>query len=177
MNNIAVQFQKLLGVGRISSYKKRTTLLHEGDICHRVFIIEKGCVRSWFNNDGDDVTFQFFFEGDIVTSFESLKNDLPALYNIETITDARLRSIEKHELFELINNDLEINNSVNNFITQRLYHYQMLFLSRIKNNPKQRYEELLNTRPDIFERVPHHHIATYLGITPVSLSRIRSKNK
>ncbi|WP_139853539.1 Crp/Fnr family transcriptional regulator [Acinetobacter pullicarnis] len=177
MNPILLEYPKLLQTGRIAFFKKKTTLLNEGEICHRVFMIEKGCVRSWFNHDGNDVTFQFFFEGDIVTSFESLKNDLPALYNIETLTEVRLRVISKKELFDLIHRDLEIKNSVDHYITERLYHYQKLFISRIKNNPQQRYVELLNENPDIFEKVPHHYIATYLGITPVSLSRIRTKNK
>ena len=49
--------------------------------------------------------------------------------------------------------------------------------TRIKNNPQQRYEELRNLQPDIFDKVPHPYIATYLGITPVSLSRIKAKNQ
>lgn len=175
MKNIVLKHEKLLQIGYISHFKKKITLLNEGDICHKAFIIEKGCVRSWFNSDGDDVTFQFFFEGDIVTSFESLRNDLPALYNIETITEVRLRVISKKELFNLINHDVEIKNILDDYIIERLYHYQMLFISRIKNNPEQRYKELLAEKPDIFEKVPHHYIATYLGITPVSLSRIRTR--
>jgi CRP-like cAMP-binding protein len=158
MNPILLEYPKLLQTGRIAFFKKKTTLLNEGEICHRVFMIEKGCVRSWFNHDGNDVTFQFFFEGDIVTSFESLKNDLPALYNIETLTEVRLRVISKKELFDLIHHDLEIKNRLERYITERLYHYQKLFISRIKNNPQQRYEELLNENPDIFEKVPHHYI-------------------
>ena len=177
MSDIINKFPRLLQVGHITHLKKRATLLNEGDICQKVFIIETGCVRSWFNNNGEDVTFQFFVAGEIVTSFESLKNNLPALYNIETITAARLRVITKAELFELLNNDHEIKRAVDDYLIERLYHYQKLFISRIKNNPQQRYEELLHTQPEIFEIIPHHYIAAYLGITPVSLSRIRAKNK
>lgn len=177
MHNIILKYPKILQVGHIVHFKKRATLLNEGNICHKIFVIEKGCVRSWFNAEGKDVTFQFFFEGDIVTSFESLKHELPSLYNIETITDVRLRVMTKSEFFNLLNSNFEIKLAVDDYITERLYHYQMLFISRIKNNPQQRYEELLATQPDIFEKVPHHYIATYLGITPVSLSRIRAKNR
>ncbi len=175
--SIISKFPKLIRVGRIAHFKKKEPLLNEGDICQNVFIVEKGCVRSWFNGDGDDVTFQFFFEGDIVTSFESLKQELPALYNIETITESRLRVITKSELYQLLESDTDIKQAVDDYITERLYHYQALFISRIKNNPQQRYEELLAIQPHIFEQVPHHYIATYLGITPVSLSRIRAKNR
>lgn len=54
--------------------------------------------------------------------------------------------------------------------------YQQLFLSRIRLTPRQRYEELLRTRPDLLRRIPQHYIASYLGITPVSLSRIRARH-
>lgn len=57
----------------------------------------------------------------------------------------------------------------------RFSFYQHLFLSRIKNTPQQRYEELLKEYPNIIQRVPQHYIASYLGITPVSLSRIRNR--
>lgn len=63
MNPILLEYPKLLQTGRIAFFKKKTTLLNEGEICHRVFMIEKGCVRSWFNHDGNDVTFQFFLKG------------------------------------------------------------------------------------------------------------------
>ena len=137
MRNIILRYPRLLQVGHITHFKKRATLLNEGDICHKVYIIEKGCVRSWFNAEGHDVTFQFFFEGDIVTSFESLKQERPALYNIETITDVRLKVITKCELLDLLHRDTEIKQAVDDYITERLYHYQKLFISRIKNNPQQ----------------------------------------
>lgn len=176
MNSITDKFPELIRVGHLVYTKKKVTLLNEGEVCNKVFIIEKGSVRSWFNSDGKDVTFQFFFEGDIVTSFESMSREVPSLYNIESITDSRLRLITKNELFQLINRDADIKKSVDDYIMERLYYYQALFISRIKNNPKQRYHELLALQPDIFEKVPHYYIATYLGITPVSLSRIRNKN-
>ncbi|SDH94356.1 cAMP-binding domain of CRP or a regulatory subunit of cAMP-dependent protein kinases [Vibrio xiamenensis] len=175
MSNIIQQFPMLLQLGHIQHVKKHTTLLGEGETCHKVFIVETGCVRSWFNNHGDDVTFQFFFAGDIATSFESLTNELPALYNIETLSDVRLRVITKLELTRLLASNALFKQAVDNYISKRLYHYQALFISRIKNTPKQRYQELLETQPEIFDLVPHHYIATYLGITPVSLSRIRNK--
>lgn len=110
-----------------------------------------------------------------MTSFESLKNGYPALYNIESITAVRLRVIKQHELLQLLDEDANIKQAIDDYIAERMYHYQKLFISRIKNKPQQRYEELVSTQPEIFEKVPHHYIATYLGITPVSLSRIRSK--
>jgi CRP-like cAMP-binding protein len=177
MESLVSALQKLIKLGRTAHYEKKQILLNEGDICHKIFIIEEGCIRSWFNDNGNDVTFQFFFEGDIVCSFESLKNNLPSLYNIETITSVRLRVITKSELSKSLIQNNELKEIINDYLIQRLYHYQQLFISRIKNKPQKCFEELLTLHPDIFEKIPHHYIATFLGITPVSLSRIRSKNK
>lgn len=60
-------------------------------------------------------------------------------------------------------------------ILQRMGNYAKLFLSRIKDNPRKRYDELLKNNPEIIQRIPQHYIASYLGITPISLSRIRNK--
>ncbi|WP_333820484.1 Crp/Fnr family transcriptional regulator [Ohtaekwangia sp.] len=63
----------------------KTTLLREGQISKNVYIIEKGCLRIWFNNNGKDVTFQFFLEGESVSSIESFWTNQPSLFNIESI--------------------------------------------------------------------------------------------
>src|SRR5277367_6426239 len=63
----------------------KTVLLHEGEISRKAFYIEQGCIRLWFNNHGKDVTFQFFFEGQAVSSIESFRKEQPGLFTVETI--------------------------------------------------------------------------------------------
>lgn len=175
MEDLRLYIEQLSIVTKLTHYKRKTILLREGVQSDKVFIIKDGALRSWFNDDGNDITFQFFFEGDVVSSFESLKNNLPSLYNIETITPVTLQLISKKALYLALEKNPILNEKINLHITKRLYHYQQLFISRIKNSPQRRYEELLQQQPEIFTRVPHHYIATFLGITPVSLSRIRAK--
>ena len=134
----------------------KTVLLEEGKVADKLYMIRKGCLRLSFFNDGRDITFQFFFEGDVVASFNSLHHRQPSLFSLETLEPA-LRQAYEEKLIE------------------RFHTYQLLFLSRIRNTPQQRYEELLKEHPDIIRRVPQHYIASYLGITPVSLSRIRNR--
>jgi len=154
---------------------RKTYLLNEGDVCKQVFLIEEGCLRSWFNDNGNDITFQFFFEGNFVSSFESFKNNRPCLYNIETLTPAVLYVAQRADIMRVLENDPEIKEQLNELLMQRLYHYQKLFISRITHSPQRRYEELIKKQPQLINRVPQHYIATYLGITPVSLSRIKNK--
>ena len=153
----------------------KTTLLQEGEISKTMFFIEKGCLRTWVNNDGKDITTQFFFEGDRVASIESFTTDQPSLYSIESLEPCVLQTISRQD-FQLALADLpQIKEEMEAHLFKRLLHAQKLFYSYLKNNPQKRYEELIEEHPQIIQRVPQHYIASYLGITPVSLSRIRSR--
>jgi len=153
----------------------KTTLLHEGEIAQNIFFIKKGCVRIWFNNDGKDITFQFFFEEQAVASFESFFTGKPSLFSVESIEPTTIITLNREDFNKINTLYPEIRNGFQDILLQRMSNYAKLFLSRIKNNPRQRYEELLKNNPEIIQRVPQHYIASYLGITPISLSRIRNK--
>jgi len=177
MNEIELIWKTIKPLAEKKEYPKKSWLLNEGDVSKHLLFIERGCIRSWFNDDGNDITFQFFFEGSFVSSFESLRQCKPSLFNIETIEPSILHVIHRDDLFTATKKSDVLKEAIHEFLCRRLYHYQKLFLSRIKNSPQHRYEELIRENPEIFKRVPHHYIASYLGITPVSLSRIRNKNK
>ncbi|HZB15038.1 MAG TPA: Crp/Fnr family transcriptional regulator [Chryseolinea sp.] len=153
----------------------RTILLKEGKVSERMFYIEKGCVRLSFNKDGKDITFQFFFEGEGVSSAESFRNNEPSLFSIETIEPCTLHTLNKKDYEIMIERSPRIKQELEEQTFQRLMYYQKMFLSRIKNSPEERYNELLKQSPHIVQRVPQHYIASFLGITSVSLSRIRNR--
>ncbi|ANI88097.1 cyclic nucleotide-binding protein [Arachidicoccus ginsenosidimutans] len=167
-----------------TSYFKRmetpakTILLREGEIARKLFLIEKGCVRVWFNNDGKDITFQFFFEHNTVSSIESFLKNIPSLVTLETIEPCVLWYIHKkdfNKIFEEIKNIPALREAFIDAIFERTFNYMKHFLSFIKDTPQQRYLNLINDNPQIIQRVPQHYIASYLGITKVHLSRIKSK--
>jgi CRP-like cAMP-binding protein len=169
----------------VSYYKRikvpaKTILLKEGEISKKAFLIEKGCLRLWFNNQGKDVTFQFFFENEGASSIESFRKNIPSFFTIETVEPCIIHWIHKKDL-DTIMKDLyeipEMRDYVFNVLFDRQLHYTKHFLSFIKDTPAQRYLNLLKEKPYIIQRVPQHYIASYLGITPVSLSRIRNKLK
>lgn len=157
------------------SIPSKTVLLKDGKVADRLYLIHKGCLRLFFYNEGKDITFQFFFEGDFVASFDSLYKHAPSLFSLESIEPTEISAIKRDSLFSLIEQYPSVRQVYEEKLIDRLHTYQQLFLSRIKNTPRQRYEELLKEYPDIVQRVPQHYIASYLGITPVSLSRIRSR--
>jgi CRP-like cAMP-binding protein len=138
-------------------------------------MIKEGCLRIWFNNKGKDVTIQFFFENEGVSSMESFFSGEPGRFTIESIEPCIIDVISKESFQKLFKEIPEMHVFMNELLLKRLMHYAELFFSRVKDNPEERYTDLVKNSPHIIQRVPQHYIASYLGITPVSLSRIRNR--
>lgn len=153
----------------------KTVLLQEGEIATHIFFVKKGCLRMVFNKDGKDITLQFFFEGQPVASIESFKTGEPSLFGIESIEPTTLVSVNKADFEYLLRTYSEMNERFLELMFHRFSNYASLFLSRIKDSPQERYNDLVKNHPEIIRRVPQHYIASYLGITPISLSRIRNR--
>lgn len=183
------QLRKKFGINdtqfaAFSSYFKKleipakTTLLEEGEIANRIFFIEKGCVRVWFNSDGKELTMQFFFENETVASIESFKKQVPSLLYIETIEPCEIWYISKQDLetiHQQLGHTLDIRNELIDYLFERLFHYMHHFLSFLRDSPLKRYEALIKDNPMVIRRVPQHYIASYLGVSSVHLSRVKSE--
>lgn len=150
-------------------------LLEEGEIAHNIYIIKNGCIRQWHNANGKDITCQFYFENSMVASLESLLSHTPSEYTLESVLPTTAVVINGDDLKDRIINNPDKQYETLSYITTRMLHYSKLFLSKIKETPQERYEKLIKENPEIIQRVPQHYIATYLGISPVSLSRIRKR--
>lgn len=156
----------------------RTVLLAEGKKARHYIFIESGCVRAFLNKNGEDKTVQFFFEKDGLTSFDSFVNNTPSLLTIETIEPSVIYLLpRKHvlQLVEELGREPEFVPMLLQMSAQRQLHYMNEFVSFIRDTPEQRYQLLLDKRPHIVQRVPQHYIASYLGVSKVHLSRIKSK--
>ena len=170
--NKYLEFQKRMDV------PAKTVLLAEGNISQNYIFIEKGCLRAFFNNNGDDKTVQFFFENEGLTSFDSFINSIPSQVTIETIEPSVIYLLPKKHVIQLLE-ELSLEPGFLQMMlkmsAERQTHYINEFVSFIRDTPEQRYQNLLNDRPHIVQRVPQHYIASYLGVSPVHLSRIKSK--
>jgi CRP-like cAMP-binding protein len=153
----------------------KTILLREGEIPKKIFIVKEGCLRIWFDHDGKEITFQFFFENEPIASIDSFMAGKPSPFTIETIEPCILHVIQKKDFDNILKKTPALKDFLLEMAIQRMGNYAEHFLSIIKDKPPQRYLKLLKERPHILRRVPQHYIASYLGITPVSLSRIRNK--
>lgn len=156
-------------------YSSKTIVLREGDKANYIYFVIKGCLRMWLNNNGTDVTTQFFFEGNAVASLESLLKNEKSNYNLETVEPCTLLAMSKKDFLYYRETDESFRGWINGIIQERFFHYSKHIAGFLRTKPLERYEKLLNDHPEIFQRIPQQHIASYLGITPISLSRIRNR--
>jgi CRP-like cAMP-binding protein len=153
----------------------KTRLLSEGEIADKLFIIEKGGLRMGFEKNQKDITLQFFFENEMVTAVESLFCENPSIYFIETIEHSVIYYLTKHNLNLMSEKVPEMTHLTRSILMSRLVYYANHLNAYISESPEERFNNLLEKRPFIFMRAPQRHIASYLGITNVSLSRIKAR--
>lgn len=156
----------------------KTVLLQEGKISQNYIFIEHGSVRAFFNNNGDNKTVQFFFENEGLASFDSFVNDIPSPFTVETMEPSVLYLLPRQYAMQLIadvSKEPDFIQIMLQIIARRHTHYFNELVSFIRDTPEQRYLQLLNKRPHIVQRVSQHYIASYLGVSTVHLSRIKSK--
>jgi CRP-like cAMP-binding protein len=154
---------------------KNSFLIKEGQTCKQLYFLEKGCLRGYYNIDGKDITQWFGFENDFVTSFRSFIATVPSAEYIHVIEDAILWSIEKTQLDSLLHNHPEIEKIVRLIYEQYYIRLEERYANAHFKTATERYESLLQNETHIIQRIPLGYIASYLGISQETLSRIRAK--
>lgn len=152
-----------------------TQLLTEGDISTTIYIVVSGALRLWQAGERQEITFQFFFDNEIVSSFESFYLNQPSDCSLEALEDSQLFKLSKTDFELLCQRYPSLEQSMTRWICQRFITYRGRMLKQLQQSPLERYQDLLENEPELIERVPLHEITSYIGITPVSLSRIRKR--
>lgn len=154
---------------------KNQHLLTEGKICRHLYFLEKGALRGYYNLDGKEITHWFGFDSDFVTSFHSFITQEPSVENLQLLEGSILWSISKDKLTELFNHFHDIERLVRIAYEKYYIRLEERYVNAQFKTATERYEQLLQDAPHIPERVPLGHIASYLGISQETLSRIRSR--
>lgn len=154
---------------------KSEFLLTEGKICRHLYFLEQGALRGFYNLDGKEITYWFAFEGDFVTSFHSFTTQEPAVENIQLLEGSVLWAISKETLSDLFNRFHEIERLVRIAYEKYYIRLEERFINAQFKTAAERYEQLMKQTPHIVERIPLGQIASYLGISQETLSRIRSR--
>ncbi|QAA82648.1 Crp/Fnr family transcriptional regulator [Aequorivita sp. H23M31] len=153
---------------------KNTRLIEQGEICKKLYFVETGMGRSYYlKEDGKEVTQWFFGVGKFMTSVDSFFQQTPSLYYLETLEDSILYSISKEEM-DLLFAKYQKMEQLGRLVSIEMLTKVVNKLNAIQfQTARERYDYMLAEFPDISYRVPLGHIASYLGMTQETLSRIR----
>ncbi len=159
----------------VLQYKKGTVLLREGQISTEVYFVLDGCVRQYFLVDGEEKTNNFFTEEQWVISMNSFSLQIPSTHFMACCIDTTLvvgNREREEDLYKRFPN-LE---SVSRKVMEKVFaEQQEIMASYTTDTPEQRYLKLLQSRPSLFQKIPQYQIASYIGVKPESLSRIRKR--
>lgn len=145
----------------------------EGDRDPFVWFVKTGLIRSYVERDGKDITLWFASDGEMINF---VYRDIAA-YNIEMVEDTTLLRISAKKLDSLFEQSHDLSVWGLKLLDYYLREYENYFINDSWSDAREQYETILRTRPDLIQKVPLKHIASYLQITPQSLSRIRSSSK
>ncbi len=156
--------------------RKKQYLLQEGDVCKHIAFVEKGALKAYVVDDaGAESIIQFALEGWVISDLYSFLTGEPATYNIDALEDAELVLISKSAHEELLKKLPKYETYIRLQITGAYIALQKRLTSMISLPLEERYKNFLALYPNIAQRVPQHMIASYMGLTPETLSRVRSR--
>ena len=170
------ELMEILSYFQKEEISKDQPLVKQGQICRKLYYVEKGIGRNFYlNSDGKEITQLFFGEGRFMTSLESFFQESPSLYYVELLEDAIIHSISKEE-FDLLFDRYHKMERLGRLLSTEMLTKVVHKLNAIQfQTAGERYEYMLTEYPDIIYRVPLGMIASYLGMSQETLSRIRKK--
>lgn len=159
----------------VRHFKKGDFLLKEGQISIDTYFIIEGCIREFTNIDGEEKTTNFFTEEQWVISLNNFSSKTPSETNLICVEDTTVSIGNEVQAQAMFKNFPRFETISRAIVEAEFAEQKKQLNSYITDSPEERYLKLLKSRPDIFQRVPQYHIASYLGVKPESLSRIRKR--
>ena len=163
---------------KFSKIKKKHFFAEQGEVCDKVGFIVTGSMRYFHLKDGQDITSYFSFENEFASSYKSYLTGLPSFSYVQALEDCHLITFTRKDMDEMLSNPLlayKMEHFGRCVAEYTICCYDDRMSSFITQTPEERYLNLFNTGREVLQRIPQHYIAHYLGITPVSLSRIRRR--
>lgn len=164
----------------VNHFKKMTlskgeSLIKEGQVNKNVYFVNKGMLRNYLMKEGTEITTWFFFPEDFITTFESFQLQIPGIETSEALSDCELFYISFEELEKLNNASHQWERISRIFITMYAFQQGNRLLILQTMNAEEKYDYLIKNFPQVVQNIPNKFIASYLGITRETLSRIRAK--
>jgi signal-transduction protein with cAMP-binding, CBS, and nucleotidyltransferase domain len=172
------EWQTLMPYLEVSTLKKKKNFAEPGKVCSHIGLVVKGSVRFFHVKDGEEITGYFCFENEFISSYKSFLTRQPTINYIQALEDTVLVTLSYNGTQQLYADEL-IGHKMERLYRLIAEHYLICYEDRVTSfitqTPEERYNKLLETGGEILQRIPQHYVANFLGITPVSLSRIRRR--
>jgi CRP-like cAMP-binding protein len=170
--------EKAIKITTIIEVPSKTILLSAGDMATNFFLVLKGCLRGYYiKENGKEITAQFFLEGQGVLGIESMILGAPSKSYIDALEDSILGVMKLEDYKKFLDESPRAKDHFHKVMLYRFIYYINHQASFLLDNPEERYRKFVQNNPGLDLRLPKQYIASYLGMTPVSLSRIRTRLK
>jgi CRP/FNR family transcriptional regulator, anaerobic regulatory protein len=163
----------LLENSKLRTIKKGDFLIRAGEVEKHLYYIEDGAVMAIYSTDDEDLTIRFGYDGSFINSLASFLNGTPSEYMISAIKSTKLRQISKEGLMQFIHSSEVLMQGYQDLLQVLITQQMERELDLLTNSPAERLQRVLQRSPNLFQHIPLRHIASYLRMTPETLSRIR----
>lgn len=168
--------QAIVNEIHIDECKKGTVLFRQGEVSTKCYFILKGCIRQYaIDEEGNEVTSNFYTEEQAIAIFNHHKLDKSSDYTIVCVEDSVVVVGDLDTEKDMYTKYTQLESMTRKMIEENFGQVQAEFAAFIASSPEERFKKLLLNRPTLIDRVPQHQLASYLGITPESLSRIKKR--
>jgi CRP-like cAMP-binding protein len=168
------ELDDIAGRFRSKLVRKNDFLLRQGDVCKDLVFVQKGCFRLYYIKDDIEVSVWFAFQRTSAIEISSFVSGLPSNYFIQAIEDSEALSLPKTELNRLYATQPKTQEMMRNFWEDAVLNLINRFTALQADSAEKRYLDLLG-KPDFLEKIPQKYLASFLGVTPTSLSRIKKQ--
>lgn len=167
--------QDVAKIAKVESLPKGHILVKEGLVAHRLYFLKEGTARTYYHHNAKDITSWIYGENTPFTAWNSFFDRKPSFENVEILEDATVVSFTKENLDALYQQHVSFNHFGRKMVEQQLSFLDAFYKGYLFMSAKERYDLLLSVFPDVTQRVNLGHIASLLGISQETLSRIRAK--
>jgi len=163
---------ELTSKSKFTNVKKGKLLLLQGQVCNKIYFVVKGCIRLYYIADDVEITVWFSFEKNSAIELSSFLSGAPSEYFLEAIEESEIVVLNKLDIERLYDSHPELEKIFRVFWETVILFLLKRFTALQKDSAEKRYLDLMN-QPEYLQRIPQKYLASYIGITPTSLSRIR----
>ncbi len=169
-------FEELQSISEFKRIPAGAQIVKFGEMTSKIYMLVSGVVRCFISTEsGKEFNKSFYMPTSFVGALTALREKEISAFTFETLTDCKMYEVDYYELMKLCENNLVLKDLHNNVLAILYAKYEKRLVELISMDATERYLELRKQNPEIDEQISQYHIASYLGITPVQLSRIRKK--